>query len=88
MKTNHHRNNPPQFQRETKAWTAFNFKESGGPNYSIMGYLARSRHGVSGMEHDGGHRGNAKDIKETKTARKRTDRRIANNAARQLDMTE
>ena len=88
MKTNYRRKNPPQFQRDTKALTAFNFKESGGPNYSVMGYVARSLHGVSGMEHDGGHRGNAKDIKETKTARKRTDRRISNNAVRLFDMNE
>jgi hypothetical protein len=83
MKTNHRRKNPPPFQRETEEQTNRNFKDSGGPNYSIMGYLARLRHGVEGMEHDGGHRGNAKDIKEAKTARKRTERRILNNAVRQ-----
>lgn len=82
MKTNHRRSNPAQFQRETKEQSSRNFKESGGPNYSIMGYLARGRHGVPGMEHDGGHQGNAKDIKETKTARKRTERRVANSAAK------
>ena len=84
MKTNHRRSNPPQFQRDTKELTDLNFKESGGPNYSRMGYVARIRHGVSGMEHDGGHRGNAKDIKETKTARKRTERRVSNNAVKHL----
>lgn len=83
MKTNHRRSNPPLFQRDTKEGTAINFKPSGGPNYSVMGYLARRRHGVNGMEHDGGHRGNARDIRETKTARKRTDRRVANAAAQQ-----
>lgn len=84
MKTNHRRSNPPQFQRNTQEQTARNFKESGGPNYSVMGYLARVRHGVVGMEHDGGHRGNAKDIKETKTARKRTERRVSNNQTKRL----
>ena len=88
MKTNHHRKNPLPFQRETKTETACNFKESGGPDYSRMGYAARIRHGAEGMEHDGGHRGNAKDIKEAKTARKRTERRIANNAANQLDVAD
>jgi hypothetical protein len=88
MKTNHHRSNPPQFQRETKEQSSRNFKDSGGPNYSVMGYLARMRHGVEGMEHDGGHRGNAKDIKETKTARKRTQRRVSNNAVRRLEVDE
>jgi hypothetical protein len=51
-----------------------------------MGYVARIRHGAEGMEHDGGHRGNAKDIKEAKTARKRTERRISNDAVKQLDV--
>lgn len=88
MKTNHHRSNPPQFQRDTKEQSDKNFKESGGPNYSLMGYLARVRHGVSQMEHDGGHRGNAKDIKETKTARKRTERRVANNAVKHLGVAD
>lgn len=82
MKTNHRRKNPLQFQRNTKELSDQSFKESGGPNYSTLGYRARSRQGVSGMEHDGGHRGSAKDIKETKTARKRTDRRIANIAVK------
>lgn len=84
MKVNHRRHNPPQFQRETLELTAGNYKESGGPNYSRMGYLARLRHGVSGMEHQGGHRGNAKDIRETKTGRKRTERRVANRAVKPL----
>ncbi len=78
MKTNHRRKNPLAFQRSTKELSESNFKASGGPNYARMGYLARLRHGVPGMEHDGGHRGNARDIKEEKTARKRTERRIAN----------
>lgn len=78
MKTNHRRKNPPAFQRDDKELTANNFKESGGPDYSYMGYVARQRHGVKGMDHDGGHRGNARDIKEAKTARKRTKRRVAN----------
>lgn len=86
MKTNHRRNNPAPFQRNTKEASARNFKESGGPNYSVMGYLARVRQGVPGMEHDGGHRGNSRDIKEAKTARKRTERRIANNAVRYADI--
>lgn len=80
MKTNHRRKNPNPFQRVTKEGTDRNFKESGGPNYSLMGYIARMRNGVEGMEHDNGHRGNAKDIKEAKTFRKRTERRVANNA--------
>jgi hypothetical protein len=82
MKTNHRRRNPPQFQRQTHELTADNFKESGGPNYSLMGYRARMKHGVPGMDHDSGHRGNAKDIREVKTARKRTERRVANRAVK------
>lgn len=88
MKTNHHRKNPSPFQRETQEQSSRNFKESGGPNYSVMGYLARRRHGAHGMEHDGGHRGNAQDIKEAKTARKRTERRISNHAVKQLSVAE
>jgi hypothetical protein len=84
MKTNHRRKNPPVFKRNSKELVSKCFKEAGGPNYSYLGYTARTRHGVEGMEHDKGHRGNAKDIKETKTARKRTQRRIANDAIRNL----
>lgn len=81
MKTNHRRSNPASFQRDTKEQTERNFKPSGGPNYSLMGYIARIRHGAAGMEHDGGHQGNAVDIKQAKVARKRTDRRVANVSA-------
>lgn len=79
MKTNHRRKNPIAFKRSTLELTQNCFKESGGPNYSYMGYVARTRHGVEGMEHDGGHRGNARDIRETKKFRRRTSRRVANN---------
>lgn len=78
MKTNHRRKNPDEFNGVAIKTKLSLVKPTGAPNYSVMGYLARMRHGVEGMEHDNGHRGNAKDIKETKTARKRTDRRIAN----------
>ncbi len=79
LKTNHRRKNPPAFKRSTKELTMNNFKPSGAPNYSYMGYVARTRHGVEGMEHDGGHRGNARDIRETKALRRRISRRVANN---------
>jgi hypothetical protein len=88
MKTNHRRKTPAAFQRNTQEQTARNFKESGGPSYSTMGYLARIRHGVPGMEHDGGHRGNAADIKQAKTARKRAERRSLNTAACKLGIAD
>ncbi len=36
------------------------------PDYSCIGYMRRRKQGISGMDHDGGHRGNARDIREQK----------------------
>ena len=44
------------------------------PDYSLIGYMRRMKQGVPGMEHDGGHRGNARDVRESKKARGRERR--------------
>lgn len=48
-----------------------------GHNYSYLNYVARMRAGVE-MEHDGGHKGSAKDIREIKAIRRRPERRRLN----------
>lgn len=48
-----------------------------GFNYSVLVYRARTRVGL-GADHDGGHRGSAKDVKEVKTTFRRIRRRVEN----------
>lgn len=64
MKINHRRKNKGKYLQ--------------GHDYSFLTYRARSRAGVQGMDHDGGHKGSAKDIREEKTLRRRQERRQLN----------
>jgi hypothetical protein len=74
MKTNHRRQNPDPFKGNQTTEPGSVYKDTGGPNYSLMNYRRRQATGTEGMEHDGGHRGSAKDVRETNTARVRTRR--------------
>jgi hypothetical protein len=49
--------------------------DTGGFDYSHLNYCARRRAGLS-MDHDGGHKGSARDIKEAKTHYRRQRRCI------------
>lgn len=53
--------------------------KSNGFDYAHMNFVKRFKVGL-GADHDGGHRGSAKDIKEVKTQNRRQARRKANNA--------
>lgn len=55
--------------------------KSNGYDYSYLNFMKRWHVGL-GMDHDGGHRGSAKDIKEVKTHDRRKKRRAANIATR------
>lgn len=48
-----------------------------GHDYAYLVYRARFKVGL-GADHDGGHRGSAKDVKEAKTHYRRTRRRQEN----------
>ena len=84
MKTNHRRKNPDPFKgiQESGFYKGKILKDTGGPNYSLMFYIRRRKVGADGMECDKGHRGHATDVREAKTFRQRTERRVANNAAK------
>ncbi len=50
-------------------------KSKGGHDYSSLNFMKRLKVGL-GMDHDGGHRGSARDIREAKTHDRRKRRRI------------
>jgi hypothetical protein len=62
MKTNHRRVN----------------KAKGGFDYSTLNFMRRWRAGLGFSDHDGGHRGSARDIREIKDIRRRQERRKLN----------
>lgn len=48
--------------------------DTGGFNYSFMNFVRRFKRGL-GADHDGGHRGSARDIREAKRQVTREERR-------------
>lgn len=66
-------------QRESKMKTNHRRinKTKGGFDYSYLIFQKRWKLGLS-MDHDGGHRGHAKDVKELKTHERRKERRKLN----------
>ena len=55
-----------------------------GHDYSYLNFMRRWRNGLS-FDHDGGHKGSARDIREIKAIRHRQERRKLNELERNVD---
>jgi len=55
-----------------------------GHNYSYLNYMRRQKYGL-GYDHDGGHKGSARDIREIKAIQHRQERRKLNKLERNID---